>query len=186
MRFKVLMFGALLLSASSISRGQCMRESEQRYVIPPAENMLLVVASQPQSPIQFEEAKLVLSAVNGAWGVTAHVRNNGTKAIRSFTPVIWTSLGTGGTLGGTEWSSGKVTDRLFMPGQIVKQDAEGPLIPLTAQLRDKLRLHGGMKAVFVLMVERVVFEDGSVYSDETTSKALQSHFARLAETVSVK
>ncbi len=182
MRYRFLILGFLFLFGSITSSGQQdTRESKQRYVIPPAENFLLVVAAQPDSPIQFEDTQLIVSAVDSEWGLIGQVRNRGSKPIRHFTPVIWVSWGTGGTLSGSEWSSGKTTDKILMPGQIIKQNCKGEIVRLTDELRDKLKLRGPMQAVAVLMVERVLFDDGSIYSDEQTSKALQKYFEKVAE-----
>lgn len=182
MRCRFFILCVLFLSGGITSGGQQnTRESRQRYVVPPAENILLVVAAQPDSPIQFEDTQLIVSAVDSEWGLTGQVRNRGSKPIRHFTPVIWVSWGTGGTLGGSEWSSGKATDKVFMPGQIIKQNCKGEIVPLTDELRDKLKLRGPMQAVAVLMVERVVFDDGSIYSDEQTSTSLRKYFEKVAE-----
>jgi hypothetical protein len=184
MRYCFLILCVLFLSGDiPTASQQDTREPKQRYVLPPDENILLVVASQSDCPIQFENARLILSAVDGEWGVTGQVRNRGTKSIRHFTSVIWVSLGTGGTLGGSDWSSGKVTRELFMPGQIVNLNSEGEIVPLSEKLREKLKLRGPMQAVAVLMVERVVFDDGTIYSEESTSKALRKYFEKVAEGV---
>lgn len=182
MRYSFLILCLLFLStAVTSSSQQDTRESKQRYVVPPAENILLVVAAQPNSPIQFENTQFIVSTVDSEWGLTGQVRNRGSKPIRHFTPVIWVSWGTGGTLGGSKWSSGKVTDKIFMPGQIIQQNCKGEIVPLTDELRDKLKLRGPMQAVAVLMVERVVFDDGSMYSDEQTSESLRKYFEKVAE-----
>jgi hypothetical protein len=182
MRYSILIL-SILFSSVSLTAGVHAepQEPKRHYVVPPAENILLVVASQPGSPVEFRNARLILSTVDSKWGVTGQVRNRSAKPIRSFTATIWSSLGTGGTLVGSEWSSGKVMDRLMQPGQIVEQDCDGEIVLLTDDLRDKLSLRGPMKAVAVLMIERVVFEDGAIYSDESTSKALRDYFTKMAE-----
>jgi hypothetical protein len=166
--------------------GQDPRASKQRYVSVPAENILLVVAAQPDCPLQMLDSKLLMSADNGEWGVTGLVHNRGGKPIRYFRTSIWTSMGTGGTLNGSDWSSGKLSGNLIMPGQTVRENCEGQITSLTTELREKLKLTGPMRAVAVLIVERIVFDDGSVYSDESTSQALQKYFETISESSSVK
>jgi len=59
------------------------------------------MASQPDSPLKFEDRKLLISAMQMATGVESYnLYNCGTKPIKTFTVVMWTSYGSGGTLGG--------------------------------------------------------------------------------------
>ena len=164
----------LCLTQSAIGTQQ----ERRRYVAVPPERMLLTVAAQPDSPLVVENARLLVGADHRGSGVSCHLRNRGAKPIRSFTLVQWTSYGTGGTLSPRERSGG----RLIMPGEVVPCDEDDPdeIIPLTEQLRDKLKLRGSMMAVAVLMVESVRFADGTTFSDEATSKALVTFFEKLA------
>jgi hypothetical protein len=61
------------------------------------------------------------------------------------------------------------------PGEV----REVEIVPLTEDLRDKLKLRGPMTAVSVFIILRVEFEDGSVYSDERAFAALQEYFERV-------
>src|SRR6266545_848441 len=45
---------------------------------------------------------------------------------------------------------------------------------------EKLKLEGPMVGLVCLMVARVEFDDGTVYSDESTYKALQAYFEKAA------
>ena len=53
------------------------------------------------------------------------------------------------------------------------------VIPLTDELRAKLQLEEPMKAVVVLLVEKIKFADGSVYNNEGVSQALLGYFNNL-------
>lgn len=178
MRQSLLTVVTLLLA--TIGLGQDRNGLPGRYIASPPENILLTVASLPDCPIQFENARLLIDINKGGLAISAQVRNVGTKAVRRYQPVIWTSAATGGSMSGSVWSSGKAHDKVIMPGQVITEDADIVIVPLTQALRDRFKLQGPMKAVVVLMVERVVFDDGSVYSAESISKALLEHFEKLA------
>lgn len=178
MRRVVFLCLMLVLASGAIKGQQSAQKEKRRYFIPPPENLLLAIASQPDCPLQFENVKPILSADDGALEVSYQVRNRGVKPVRSFTAAVWTSLGTGGTLSG---SSGKTRDELIMPGQTADANCQNEIISVTDELRDKFKLRGPMKAVVVLVVESIKFADGTVYTGEPVSRAIQSYFDSLVD-----
>ncbi|MBA2705652.1 MAG: hypothetical protein H0U60_17575 [Blastocatellia bacterium] len=184
MRYRLIVLSLLFLWATDTAGGQQNGKREgQRYVIVPNENVLLLIASQPGAPIRFEDTKLLLSIDGRELAVAYKLYNVGTKPIRYLTPMMWTSFGTGGTLTGAGPSSGRVTDELIMPGQTFRDDHLDEIVPLTDELREKLLLRGPMKAIVVLMVQRIAFADGTTYSDDTTAKALHTYFEKLSSKI---
>jgi hypothetical protein len=152
---------------------------KQQLVIEPSDSSLLLVASQPNCPLIIENPRRLLN-VNLSWDARYEyqLRNRATKVISDFTLVAWTSFGTGGTLT-PRW---KLSNELLKPGQTIATSGVGredEIVPLTDELRDRLKLRGPMKAIIVLMVEKVEFSDGSVYNDEGTSKSLLHYFESL-------
>jgi hypothetical protein len=149
-----------------------------KYIIPPNDIYLLTVASQADCPIQIENAKLLFFIGPGSnWGASYRLRNGGTKPLRiqSITLSMWTAQGVGLTL--EELTQD--TETAVLPGKLITVREDDPkieIVPLTDEIRDKMKLRGPLHAVVVLMVQQVKFSDGSVYSDERTSKALQSYF----------
>jgi hypothetical protein len=157
------------------------RSEVRKFVIAPNDAYVLTVASQLECPIQIENAKLLLFAGPGSnWGASYRLRSAGTKPLRlkSITLSMWTSQGIG-----SSWQElTQDTERAVLPGELItikEDEAKIEIVPLTPEVRDKLRLGGPLHAVVVLMVEQVKFSDGSVYSDERTSKALQSYFQNI-------
>lgn len=155
--------------------------AERRFVIPPNDIYLLTVASQADCPIQVEDAKLLFfNGPGSSWSASYRLRAAGVKPIRinSITLSMWTALGVGAT-----WQElVKDSEKSVIPGELIPIKQEGPnveVLPLTNEIRDRMKLRGPMQAVVVLMVEQVKFSDGSVYSAETTSKALQSYFQKI-------
>lgn len=156
-------------AASAINGQQDGRLEKDRFVVVPPEIGLVVIASQPDCPLRIERAKLLVG-VSGGVGKSYELRSRGTKPIRSV--IVADNSG-------SRWSWGaRNTDELVMPGQSVppwSEDDECEIVPLTDDLRDKLKLRGPMKWVLVLMVVRVEFADGTIYDDEPTFKALEAY-----------
>src|SRR6266542_6948631 len=154
---------------------------EPKFVISPSDTYLLAVISHPDCPIQIENAKLLLFIGRGCnWGASHQLRNVGTKPLRihSITLSMWTAQGVGAT-----WEDlSQDSEKAVSPGELIpirEDDRKIEIVPLTDEIRDKLRLRGPLRAVVVLMIEQVRFSDGSVYSDERTSKALKSYFQEI-------
>jgi len=124
-----------------------------------------------------------MSADGQELAVTYKLHNLGTKPIRYLTPAMWTSFGTGGTLVGSGPSSGRANDEFFRPGETLKDEYLDQIVPLSADLREKMKLRGAMTAIVVLMVKNITFADGTTYNDNTTSNALLSYFQELSTKV---
>lgn len=54
-----------------------------------------------------------------------------------------------------------------------KECIKDEIVPLTDELREKLKLKGEMKSIVILMIVNVEFTDGTEYSDEKTYQAMQ-------------
>src|SRR5882724_3967535 len=92
-------FLVLLALAIPIQAQETNKRPKHRYVIVPPESLLLVIAAQPDCPLKFDRANLVISADgDGDWGASYELRNQGTKSITTFSAALWTSYGSGGTL----------------------------------------------------------------------------------------
>lgn len=142
----------------------------------PTEQVLVAIAAQPESPLVFEDVKF-LSCI-GRHGVESYrVRNRGKKPIRKLTVAAWTSRATGNLWG---WV-GKTPEEFIMPDQLVPMNEnEIEIIPLTNELREKLKLSGSMQGVVILMVVEVEYADGTKFSDKATSKALEDYFENIS------
>lgn len=185
MRHQLVVILLLLSCLTSTVRGQERKFIEnQCYVIVPNELVLLVIASQQGAPIRFEDANLLMSVDGRELAITYKLYNSGAKPIRFLTPIMWTSFDTGGSLTGPGPLLGSSTDELIMPGQTIKEESQNKIVPLTAELRQKLKLRDGVKAMVVLMVKNITFADGTIYSDDSTLKATKSFFEDLSEKMS--
>jgi len=178
MRFFALL---LVLSFSCAVYGQDALNSQkpQAFIIP-SELILPVVASQPGCPLRFENVRSIFYIDRSGTAETFNLRNIGNRPIRDFTVAAYTSYG-------GMWSKSPPKtelQRLVLTGEAasVGGEEEVEIIPLNDELRTKFKLtHRPMGGVVVLMVVRVEFADGSVFSDEKASKALEGYFKKLGE-----
>ena len=169
----------LFIMSVTYFTGYAQQPNKPQYVIAPAENSFLAVASQPECPLKIENARMLLNVEDNPPIIYQYrLINRGAKPIQSYTIVAWQSGGTGGTLGGRAPTDGR---RLLMPGGIVpnKPDPSVEIVPLTAKSRTKLGLDGSMKHVTVLLVEHITFSDGSTYDYRRISQALVDFLEKL-------
>jgi hypothetical protein len=165
------------LVTGTLNAQQGGQTQKPRYVVAPPESILLVLASQPDCALQISDARLLISADQQAPPLYQYqIKNRGTKPIRSYTVGAWASNGTGGTL-----SNGKTLNPLLMPGQVLPSEKESQfeIVPLTDELRERLKLRGAMKTVVVLIVEEIGYVDGTTYNAESTLKPLRDYFLNL-------
>jgi hypothetical protein len=154
-------------------------QKQQAFIIP-SEVILPVVASQPGCPLRFENVRSIFYIDRSGTAETFDLRNVGGKPIRDFTVAGYTSYG-------GMWSKSRPQSelqRLVLTGEAasVGGEEEVEIIPLNDKLRTKFKVTDRpMGGVVVLIVVRVEFADGSVFSDEKTSKALEAYFKKLGE-----
>lgn len=154
------------------------KEGNYLFVPTPREIVLPVIAVQPDCPLKFENVAN-LTGVGGGGQTKYQIRNVGTKPIRRFE--VMSSAGMGGT-----WF--RNDGALLMPGQVApfqahrcKNCPQDEVIPLTDELREKLKLTGEMRTIVILMVISVEFADGTRFDDEKTFNAMISFIQNLAE-----
>lgn len=165
---KALLF--LILCAGSVI-GQTPTSEKPKAVLIPREIALVAVAYQPDCPLQFENVSAAAGLEGGGW-TNYDLRNRSTKPIRSF--AVADSIGN--TL---SWDVARYKAPVT-PGDLVPQHEDGvQTIPLTNEIRQRLKLQGPMQGVIILMVTRVEFTDGTVYDDEKAYKAMRSYMDAL-------
>ncbi|HEX8144447.1 MAG TPA: hypothetical protein VF553_17740 [Pyrinomonadaceae bacterium] len=173
MRFNLIFACVTLLCAINVSMGQQPSALEKhRYVVLPAKNVLVTVASQPDCPLQLEGVKFLYDVDEKRLAMAYQLRNRGAKPlfIKSYTIAAWYSQGGG-------WTSGELGSKNgLLPGQYLSVNDRFEEVPLTNEWRDKLELRGGMRQVAVLMIESIEYTDGSTYSGKLLSEALASYF----------
>jgi hypothetical protein len=134
--------------------------------------MLLLVASQPDSPLLIEEPRLLVDLSNPSEKPRFEytLRSISKRPIRSYTIAVWWHNQTGGTLG-----NGKPLDKLIQRGELIQtHGTDYQLVPLSDDLRQKLGQR--MRAFVVLMVYQVRFQDGTEYNGEPLANSVLQFF----------
>lgn len=144
----------------------------RKYVEVPREIVLPVIAVQPNCPVKFEDVRY-LAGLEGGGTSSYRIRNVGTKPIRGVTVAL--NNGTKNEY----YNNGNI---LIMPGKLMPRPkavcpecVKDEIVPLTDELREKLKLKPSMQ-VLVFMIIEVEFADGTKYIDEKTYKAMAKHF----------
>jgi hypothetical protein len=164
----------LLISAVQFFGWQDVKKEKEQCFIAPSEDVLVVIAHQPDCPIEFLSAYCV-GFLSGGGREIYTIRNRATKPIKGYTIAIVDS-------DGTEDKHSIMINRpvaYFRPGAILpssRADQNLDIVPLTDQLREKFKVKGEMSVVKIFMIVRVEFADGSVYSAEPAYKSLKKFF----------
>ena len=176
MKIAVRLFLMLALALCTFIRTARSQSDLPEYVVAPSESVLLAVASQPDCPLLIEEPVLLIAAKPALQPIFRYrLRNISKKSVLRYSLVFWTSNGTGGSLG----NSGSPDTQKIMPGDVWQPPRESMrVVSLSDPLRSTLKLTGPMRSVTVLMVRRVVFEDGTSYNADSTSDALGQFFEK--------
>jgi hypothetical protein len=148
--------------------------------VAPSDSYLLTIASQTDCPLQIEGAKLLLSLNHGGWAASYQLRNRSSAPvrIRSVKLSMWSAQGAS-----SSWEDllEKETGTLVMPGEAVPIHDDRPVevVPLTGELRDKLKLNSGLRAIVVLMIDQVQVVNGTSFDASKTAQALEKYFENI-------
>lgn len=174
------MFGlskvVLLIFVAQFLGWQNVNKEKERGCIIPSDDLLVVIASQPNCPIEVVNAYWVGFIGGGGLGFY-QLRNRATKPIKSYAIAI---IGSDG--GVTKYSSeASHPDYYFLPGETTPSSLEErnfDIVPITDQLREKIGLNGRMKAIKIFMVVQVEFGDGSKYDATSEYESLKTFFEK--------
>ena len=172
----------VILSSAGIHAQTRSEPEPHRYVAVPPTFSFLLIANQPRSPIGFKDMTLLLRTDNHELVLAGRIYNAGAKPIR-YVSLMWGGADGVGTLHGSGPMSGAVSTELLMPGEEIKDDDPPEIVPLTDELKQKLNLGDNPKALVVLMVRSVTFDDGTKYTDEKTTTSIQNYLEALGEKI---
>lgn len=165
----------LLIAAIHLPGWQNATGQEAPCFVIPGTDVSVVIANQPNCPIEFVDLYSV-AYLDGGGKDIYRIRNRATKPIKGYTIATIHSTGTGG-----EHSlSSKDPKDFFLPGETRPSSPKDLLlniIPLTDQLRAKYHVNGEMKFIKIFVVVRVEFADGSIYDATAEYESLKKFFA---------
>jgi hypothetical protein len=165
----------LLISGSLAVFGQKNSDEAKnpQYARIPSEEVLVAIAAQPNCPVRIEEAEFLLNGEGHGYLIKYRARNMSTRQVTFFSVVAWNATGSGGTVGNPLFTSNLV----LSPGDTVDSQKEGKdyeVVPMSDAIREKLRPRNEMKTFYILLVDKVVFADGTTYEGKKLSESLTS------------
>ena len=161
-----------LILISSATLGQEKRNKAKAVIIP-SEIYMPTIVAQPDCPLRIEKA-FVGKMLDGTEQMFFQARNTGSKPIVSF------QINMMGTNGGGQTSlfPYERTQTSIAPGAVappgLKEDSV-EFVPLTEDLKQKLRLTGKMRVIALFMVLKVEFQDGTTYDATPLLDSLEEH-----------
>lgn len=180
MRYRIILASILLLGLCVGASGQqSAPEGKRQLFEPPADRVLLSVASQPKCPIQIEDARIFLPVSGSGLSVTYKLRNRGSKPL-GVQSVYVRMIGPGVTERGWEERPKDETASLIMPGALMPESYDlgksATVVPATDEILKGLKTPGDKLALAVLMIEEIKFTDGTTYEAKDVAKALRDYF----------
>lgn len=164
----------LLVFSSFIFSQAKIRPAKPMYSPIPTEDLFVVVLSQPDSPLRVENARLLLNLQSNRVEYFWDVRNISKKSVSGYQVEEWWINGTGGTMTTilkTPLPKGRVAPETVSTKQI---------IPLTNELREKLKEEAGMSRLVIFVVKDVEFTDGSRFDGSGTSNNVLNYFRNVS------
>ena len=144
-------------------------------VVMPDDYAVVTIAQQPDSPLRIESAQ-ELVYLNRDPGFTCEIRNTAKVPVRAYEILVILS---NGARFGWGWRAPSEQE-VILPGQTIADNQWGAtnarIVPLTQDLRSKLKLDGPFEAIFIAMIVSAEMSDGTVYRDERLKKALFRQF----------
>ena len=167
--------GVVLLELLVLANLQQASDKKERGYLMPSEDLLVVIANQPEAPIEFLRAFCVGFPEGGGWEAY-QIRNRSGKAISRY------DIATINSEGSYAERSTELSDpaHYFFPGQIRPRELNYDEVPLTAKLRAEHHLDGKMKRIIVFMIVKVEFADGSKFDATRQYESLKVFFERNA------
>jgi hypothetical protein len=166
----------LLFLCSTATIYGVVRQTEKLAVVVPADVCPLVIVTQPESPLQFENVRL-LKYFDGTFGKHYKLRNVSDKRIRAYTIAIWNSDNTGDLISWHSDSTGQLLNpRQTRPSEEKTQMAK--LVPLSNELRGKLDLLPPIKKIVFFTILEAEFSDGTKFDARANFRSLEEHLEK--------
>jgi len=184
---KVTLILAIQLCFILIGYGQPKQEEKPKFVRMPIETGAAFATFQSKCPLKFADFELFVTEDGDIPKLRYIVKNTSSKAIRffsvkfykKFTVSQWGRYGISkGLEVGREDGSGS---KLLLPNETFENIStnEFDVIPMNNKVEALLKSKKGdyeMKIMWVALVTKIVFEDGTIYEDKALSNNLFDSF----------
>src|SRR5215470_7908662 len=128
--------------------GQVEENRTLTAVVVPREDVIQATIYQPECPLKIDYTELH-AYLDGGSKYDIKVKHTGSKPIRSFKVAYLDSKGNA-----QSWT---FSHKIVTPGEVVtvsEEPASTKLIPLSDEIRKKIKLSGGIKEVTLFMIVR--------------------------------
>jgi hypothetical protein len=169
------LIGTCLLLLTLVGSGILAQKPKRKTkaVVIPNEIYFPAIVAQPDCPLKIEKA-FVGKTLDGTEEMFFQARNTGSK------PIVFFQIDMIGSNGGGQSSifpydrtQTSVPPRAVAPPGLKEDSVE--FVPLTEDLKQKLRLTGKMRVIAFFMVLKVQFQDGSTYDATPLLDSLEQH-----------
>lgn len=171
----------LLSTVVLVQLGFAQKQDKVKLVAIPTDSGLVFVANPPDCPFKLTEAELLTTA-DGEYPIVRYVlKSNSTKPIRFFSVAIeykhnvqnWPHASSGVNVGRED---GKGPDLILNGGTYTNwQQSEYQLTQLSPKVKDLLTPKPNemsLRFAAFLLINKIIFSDGSVYNAKETSENL--------------
>lgn len=179
--FKLINICLLLLTVMSSGILSQEPKRKTKAVVIPNEIYLPTIVAQPDCPLKIEKA-FVGKTLDGTEEMFFQARNTGSKPIVFFQiDMIGTNGGGQASIFPYERNQTSVPPGAVAPPGLKEDSVE--FVPLTEDLKRKLRLTGGkMRVIALFMVLKVQFQDGTTYDATPLLNYLEEHLRMFEST----
>ena len=143
--------------------------------------VLPVVVDQPGCPMRLEKVSFVSLLEGGSGDVEYSFKYTGAKPLQSYT-IAWLTIGGAGAV--FTYKAKNAAEKI-QPNESIPKLHPDPTsvenVPLTDELRRKLRLDGPLQGIAILMIVRLDYADGTGYNDESIYKELVEYLGNLKQ-----
>lgn len=170
----LLLFPVIVLGQESTTHSDTPAKTGKAVVLT-RDIVLPVSVHQPNCPLKLEFAKMH-GYLDGGGVELSRFRNQGTKFITKY-KIAWLTLGGGG--GSVEGRDTIAPGYTYGDEDDAKDPFQAEIVPLTKELKEALKIGKGLQGLIYYMVVRLEYDDGSIFDDEATYKALEKYLEKI-------
>lgn len=162
-----------MVSVLIVVTGSAMSQEKLKYETVPDHLVLVAIASQANCPLKIEEATFLKRVDQQGVLIKYRLRNVSNKPIEWVSVTIRYSSGSGGN--STPMPRVK---KVLLPNETLESASEPIDYEIVGVYKpdQKPSSSEGLKNLLILLVDKVLFTDGSVYEDPKTLDALDRFF----------
>jgi hypothetical protein len=170
----------IIMTVSGVA-AQTTDSTPVKVITVPRTVILPVVVNQPGCPMRLEHFSFV-GLMEGSSGSPIYsFKYTGIKPLKSYS-IAWLTISGAGSV--SSYRAKNAAEEI-QPNESINNYYSDPgrveNVPLTDELRKKLKIDGPMQGLVILMIVRLDYADGTNYSDEATYRAFEEYLGKLKQ-----